>query len=235
MSEDAILTIWPWQRGEGRLWGLAGPAGSGKSTAAGICAQAGWARLSFAAPLRAAARELYPAWGDAHFEHPWKNEVVPGFGVSPRQVLRVIGETARRVDPDIWVLALARELRLLVARGALNVIIDDLRFDTEARFVRDLGGKVIHIRRDWQDWRRDHASEQGVEMITWADTMLANHQGADAWVRLWQSLAQAPSPAGSLGLAYPSAEEGQGLDLDRLWPDDEGDEAWRVVVPREEA
>jgi len=46
-----------------RLVGLAGPAGSGKSTAAAlIAADGGWRLVAFADPLRVWASELHPEW-----------------------------------------------------------------------------------------------------------------------------------------------------------------------------
>jgi hypothetical protein len=47
----------------------------------------------------------------------------------------------------------------------LPSITDDIRFDNEAQLIRDLGGQIVHLRRDYVGGtdKVDHRSEKGTE------------------------------------------------------------------------
>ena len=121
---DMIVENWdriqPHRAGRGRLWGLCGPAGAGKTAAAKALQEQGFVRLSCAEPIRELARKLFLAWAEPRemwFEAPIKDQVHPVYGLSPRQALRLIGEELRAIDPEIWLLALSRAIREAVAAG----------------------------------------------------------------------------------------------------------------------
>lgn len=92
--------------------------------------------------------------------------------LSPRQTLRTLGDMVKTVDPDAFV----RSVRLRAGdagRQGLSVVIDDVRFEPEAALVRELGGLVVHLRREGVAFRRDHNSEQGVAVDV-RDTLAIN-------------------------------------------------------------
>lgn len=191
VEEDPAWAQWPWRTGQGHLWCLTGPAGSGKSLAAQALLEGGWQRASFAEPIRATVLALYPGWGAEHFEQPKKEARCPRHGISPRVALRTVGEHARDLDAEIYVRAMAARLRRLVAQGFRHVVIDDLRLPLEARLVRDLGGRVIHIARPGVEYRQDCATEMGGLWET-GDATVLNDEGSGAWWARWLTLAGYP-------------------------------------------
>jgi hypothetical protein len=144
-----------------RLLGFAGPAGVGKSTAAQLLVhQAGWRLVSFADPLRRLALQLRPEWTSWHFG-PGKEVTPDGGGLTPRETLRVLGDGIKAFYPRAFVEvgALSIQTHLLADHP---VVVDDVRFETEAEAIRDLGGVVVHVQRAGVGFRRDHNSEQGI-------------------------------------------------------------------------
>jgi len=114
-------------------------------------------RMSIAEPIRNMLREL--GLGDGDFGGG-KNEVIPAYNRTPRQLMQTLGyEWGRKlVHPDVW-------LRNFRHRAALHawVVVDDVRFRNEADWVRS-NGVLIHLR--WGSLipagTFDHPSEDGV-------------------------------------------------------------------------
>lgn len=91
-----------------------------------------------------------------------KEEIIPAIGKSPRELMQTLGTEWGRnfVNEDLW-LILARQRLLKLGPG---MVIADVRFDNEALWVRKLGGRIIHVRRDLAERVKQHASEVGVTM-----------------------------------------------------------------------
>lgn len=144
------------------LLGLAGPAGCGKTTAAALIAsRPGWERVSFAQPLRELLLALHPAWDQWHLG-PGKDLTPANGGLSPREQMRAAGDWCKSYDPAFFTnIGHLRLSRCLERRQ--HVVIDDVRYESEARLIRDLGGAVIHVCRTDVQFRRDHDSELGIE------------------------------------------------------------------------
>ena len=72
------------------------------------------------------------------------------------------------MHPDVWVLV----QRSRLARTDRHVVFDDVRFENEARLIRELGGMIVHLRRPGlvDD---DHASECGIGIAD-NDVVIAN-------------------------------------------------------------
>jgi len=189
-----------WRQGQGCLVGLAGPAGAGKTTAARALQAMGFTRLAFADPIKQVLGQLCPGWGESAgtWEHPAK-EQVGRYGISPRRAMRVLGEGMRAVDPEIWLVAWAREVRVLAARGIEHVVVDDVRFEAEATLLRDLGGGMVHVRRPGMEFRRDHDTEMGVAVQSeLGDVLLHNQGGTESWARWWRLFGEDPWMQGLL-------------------------------------
>lgn len=82
-----------------------------------------------------------------------------------RRLLQVFGtEVIRARDENWWVNTL--DWNIEAARAAspfeFRVVIPDIRYDNEARWVRAKGGLVIHVHRPGVDDGDTHASEAGV-------------------------------------------------------------------------
>lgn len=160
------------------LLGFAGPAGCGKSTAASLlAAHGGWERLSFAAPLRELLLALHPAW-DQWRLGPGKDMCQADGGLSPREQLRAAGDWVKRYEPGFFANIMRRQLLANLELGR-HVVIDDVRFEGEARLIREMGGTVCHVSRTDVHFRRDHNSEMGVEPDP-SDLYLRNWDGLRA-------------------------------------------------------
>ena len=160
--------------------GIAGRARAGKSTAAELLLRIGAGRYlySFADPIR----DMLRAGLDIDLDSPYwamrKEDPIARFGGhSPRSLMQTLGtEWGReRVHPDLW-LTLAGEA--LVARGP-GMIIADVRFDNEARWVRNIGGVLLHIERGKAPPVRAHASEAGVQQLP-GDLRIFNESSLDS-------------------------------------------------------
>ena len=146
--------------------GLAGRAGSGKTTAAKhLVDELGFTRLSFADPIRNMVGDFLMDMGyGADYVDSLltieKNQVLAPIGRSSRQLMQSIGTEWGRdcVDNDVWVTLARRRVRTI---DADLIVFDDVRFENEASMVRSLGGIIIHIDRG--DLVADaHRSEAGI-------------------------------------------------------------------------
>lgn len=142
--------------------GLSGRARCGKDTVARFLIADGHAsyQYSLADPIRAM---LFAGLGVDMRDPYWqerKEEVIPAFGKSPRQLMQTLGTEWGRlqVKDDLW-LVLAQD-RLY--RDGPGMVVADVRFDNEAAFVRRMGGVIVHVRRDNTPDVAAHASESGI-------------------------------------------------------------------------
>lgn len=149
------------------LIGLSGKSGSGKGTVADhLCNNLGFQRHAFAEPLRDMLTALLTSANIdyAHlFERDLKRQPIPTLGVSALAMMETLGkEWGRRLHPDFWVRHAARVLGLDGEEAAPihdRIVLTDVRFENEARFVRRLGGHIIRVERDRPD-ARYHISER---------------------------------------------------------------------------
>ncbi len=165
-----------------KLIGLAGRAGTGKDTLAGLILECvtGHQR-AFADPLRRAAREIFGLTQDQMTDRVLKEQVIPYWNRSPRQLLQLLGTEAVRdiFGPDTWVKRAELTLESLLRVEADQplpadvVIYTDCRFADEARWVRSLGGIVIEIMRPGVSPVASHSSEQALPRDL-VDVVLAN-------------------------------------------------------------
>lgn len=140
--------------------GLLGPAGSGKTTLSSelLKLHPTAIKLSFAAPLR----DMLVALG---VQREWmaskKLDPIPWLGNhTPRYLLRTLGtEWGRNMVSDtIWADALVREAN---SKNA-PVIVDDIRFDNEAKVLRQHGALLLLMHCDGRGFNYAHASEEGL-------------------------------------------------------------------------
>lgn len=168
-----------------KIVGICGKAGAGKSTVAEYLVkhyQAG--KLAFADPLRAM---LMPAIDLLYYNEPVevveekikakKDEPIDCFGTSPRKLLQGIGALMREHNPDVFVKLTQRKIDMLneldsiilkftgvPTTHAVTYVIDDLRYDNEAQWIKDSGGKIFRLTRPEEMLRKvpKHHSENGV-------------------------------------------------------------------------
>lgn len=145
--------------------GLSGPSGAGKTYAAHLIRDAlknrGFFVIdSFAAPLKAFVMDLSGTKLPMNKEAPYP--LYPG--MTYREILQQIGTDVMRekLDKEIWI-------RSLETRNEhnYNIVIDDVRFENEADWIRSQGGIVVRIVPQegsvvkGEVWR-SHESEKGL-------------------------------------------------------------------------
>ena len=150
----------------GILIGLAGPARVGKSTAAELLAGGhGLAVMSFADPIREAARAVFKHWTSWHLKGPGKDLIDPVSGRTPRTVLQDLGDWGRGLDQALWINLAFRRIQIVegtadqYGKPWVGVCFDDVRTEPEAAFIREAGGTVVHMRRHAAPRVRSHPTE----------------------------------------------------------------------------
>lgn len=82
-------------------------------------------------------------------------------GLSPRLLMQTLGtDWGRELDPDIWIYTLMSSIDNIKED---IVIIPDVRFLNEAKFVRN-SGMLVHINRDDTPEVNKHVSEEGFKI-----------------------------------------------------------------------
>lgn len=141
-----------------RIIGLTGPIGSGKSTAAKhielvaskclIPCQT----IAFADALKEEAIEL--GWSGTKDD-------------KGRKMLQDLGQVRRDEEMEYWVNKWYARYRVYKMRHHGGVVlVDDIRYDNEAKKIVSLGGKIIKTckRRTGHLGYQDHPSEQGISV-----------------------------------------------------------------------
>jgi hypothetical protein len=134
------------ERAMPRLIALTGPAGHGKdSVAAELEHTHGFARLSFAAPLKDAIAVLF-CIPRADLEDRERKEAVIGrWNRSPRQLMQWLRAEVR---DDFFLLRADAALEELMAAGR-DVVVSDCRFDNEARHLTRLAAGALYQSGVW--------------------------------------------------------------------------------------
>lgn len=142
--------------------GLTGRARAGKDTTAAIMRDAaGFSRVALADPLKRAAREIF-GFTDVELNGALKETVHPFWGFSPRQALQRMGTEGMRLTfgDDVWLKAAERDI---ADRCLSRVVITDVRFENEARWVREkMRGQVWRVERPGVQAVATHVSEAGI-------------------------------------------------------------------------
>lgn len=139
--------------------GIAGPKGVGKTTLAR------WLvgkiphskRDSFAATIKEMVVTMGVPW---KYVYENKDVEIPGWGVTARKLMQTLGTDWGRemVDKDIWVKAQLSRIR----HNEFCTVVDDVRFDNEAKALVGAGGKIFLLRRSGIEADPNIPSEAGV-------------------------------------------------------------------------
>ena len=150
--------------------GISGQAGSGKDTAGSfLLSFLGGYTYSFASPIKRMLAQIGVDLNDPFWDSR-KDDVIPLLGVSPRHLMQTLGTEwgQHMVNRDIWVI-MAKD-RLL--RSGPGMIVTDVRFEHEAEWVRNSGGRILHL-TGRKRGARQHSSEKLFEVHP-EDFMLSN-------------------------------------------------------------
>ena len=165
------------------LLGLAGPAGTGKTTAARhLAPEHGADRMSIAQPLYeilAVSLNITPEAAITCSEvRDWKEGPHEALnGKSPRQMLQIIGDSLRSHLGEMFLIEYLE--RRIAVREDMNdhipmVVVPDIRLDIEAEWVRRNGGHIVHMRRKQAEAVAPHCTENGVQLY-YKDFAINNH------------------------------------------------------------
>lgn len=146
--------------------GFGNKAGVGKSTACEILkewytstnpvnAESFTVIFAFAEPLKAACQELFSLNDDQLFDTELKEQKLPYWNLSPRQIFQQAGTALRQTfGDDLFVRCMERRVHKLhdelsddMGLRTINVLIEDVRFPIEAEAIRHWGGRVFRINR----------------------------------------------------------------------------------------
>jgi len=160
-------TIFPDFEKRARIVGIAGPKGSGKSTAAAVLrSEFGFRRQGFADQLKSMLYRI----GLDHAQLFGDKKEEPSdllCGRTPRHAMQTLGTEWGRdlIHPDLWVRAtmfeLHRALQAWEPSEPMLIVIDDVRFENEVKALKRAGAIFWHVRREGCHFS-EHASEAGV-------------------------------------------------------------------------
>jgi hypothetical protein len=171
--------------------GLVGFIGSGKGTVGDILEQKGFIKDSFAKPLKDACSVIF-GWpremleGDTEVSRKWREEPdvywSEKFGreFSPRLALQLMGTEAGRnvFHEDVWVISLLNR-----SKGK-DVVVTDVRFQNEIKYIQDNGGVVIRVKRgeepEWYDLALD--ANRGFSSAQMGMRDKGIHQSETDWI-----------------------------------------------------
>lgn len=140
-----------------------GARGVGKTVVANELVKSGsndYVIESFATPIK----DMLKAMGLTEYfvtDPEGKQEPIPWLdGVSGRELMQTLGTSWGRetVLDDIWLRAMNQRLRKYISTDKI-IIIDDLRFDNEAKFIQSQGGYIISLTRDGINYTNEHKTE----------------------------------------------------------------------------
>jgi len=181
--------------------GLVGFKAAGKDTVANYLIENSgekWTRESFASSLKDSLASVFQ-WdramleGDTEESREWRETVdewwankldMPDF--TPRIALQRCGTDLWRnkFHDDIWLLSV--EKKLTTAKH--NVIITDTRFPNEIKLIKELGGKIVRVRRGpepewWNTAVADNAEREDPMHELMMPMVYPNvHESEYAWV-----------------------------------------------------
>jgi hypothetical protein len=161
--------------------GLGYQARAGKDTVAShLVNHHSFVQESFAFPLKEFVGRQICGFNDKQLYGAWKEVIDPEWGLTPRQMLQLIGTDALRkvVHDDFWVIPMKRKLKEHI-RNERHVVISDVRFMNEIALIKKLGGTVVRIDRTNPDKISGfdkHSSETELDYYDGWDDVLENNR-----------------------------------------------------------
>jgi hypothetical protein len=174
------------------LIGLCGAAGCGKDTLAyEFVMHDAYEQYRMADPIKNMLMQFHirlDTWEDREA----KEKPIPWLGVSPRYMAQTLGTEWGRemIHPDIWVKLAQGRWAHLNAGGKGRLVISDIRFDNEAKWLRDAGGILIKIQRpELLKMDNDtHRSETGVDERLIDNVVINDGTKDDLRRRAWEAI-----------------------------------------------
>lgn len=152
-------------KGKFPIIAIMGAKHSGKSVIADALVEVGFTQFAFADKVKEAVMLIYGLSRDQVYGD-LKEEVDARYGLTPRFIMqRFATEVCRSIHSDTWVLALQGQV-IQWGTGrrypTMAIVIDDLRFENEAEYVRRWGGEIWEVVRPDAGYTGEHISEERV-------------------------------------------------------------------------
>ena len=159
--------------------GITGRRGAGKNSACDNLQ--GWSVMSFASPLKEVCSIVFGLTTEEMMDPNLKELPIGRWPYeTPRAILQKVGtEIFRNYYPDVWV----QNLKNRVVNNLYeDIAITDVRFENEAKAVRELGGYIVRVERPGLNKTDNHSSELEMDRIK-VDATIIN----DGSVRVLQA------------------------------------------------
>ena len=182
-----------------RLIGLYSPApGSGKSTIARILQDHhGYAILPLATPIKIMTCAFLEELGvnearSYNYCFRDKEAVIPEAGVSARHIMQTLGtEWGRQcIHPEVWLRAWESQYR--AHSPTTPIVVDDIRFLNEAKFLERLGATLWGVCRPGTERESTHSSEGDLDTYAGFDARIVNKGSIDDLAAVLRHHLEAP-------------------------------------------
>lgn len=179
------------------LIGFMGPKGSGKDTCGDFLVKNyGFIKKSFADPLKKVCQELF-LFSNEQVNGTIEQKETPDnrwFGCTPRTAMQYVGTELFRDHLNNIMPGLEKNIFIhhfelwyqdeIKKNPQLNVVVTDVRFDNEAKFIRDLGGIVVKLERKTDPIKEDlHSSEIEINKIRSYNYLIKNNGSINSLYR----------------------------------------------------
>lgn len=178
--------------------GLIGHARSGKDTVADYMVRwYGFRKIAVADPLKRGCQEMF-GWTDAQVYGSEKDLVDPAWNVTPREMLQFVGTELFRqalayrfpsIGPELWIHRMQSRIR---ATPGCDWVVTDVRFENEARALREMNGVIVRVVRQPTISASAHVSEQEHQRIP-ADYTIYNDRDLEYMVAQVHTMMTSPS------------------------------------------
>jgi len=171
--------------------GLVGFIGSGKGTVGDLLVEQGFIKDSFAKPLKDAVAVMF-GWprelleGDTEVSRSWREKSDSywsekfGYEFTPRLALQLMGTEAGRnvFHQDLWVISLLNRAK------NKDVVVTDVRFQNEIKYIQDNNGVVVRVKRGpepvWYYLAED--ANRGFSSATMGMSNMGIHKSEWDWI-----------------------------------------------------
>jgi len=171
--------------------GLVGFIGSGKGTVGDLLVEQGFIKDSFAKPLKDAVAVMF-GWprelleGDTEVSRSWREKSDSywsekfEYEFTPRLALQLMGTEAGRnvFHKDLWVISLLNRAK------NKDVVVTDVRFQNEIKYIQDNNGVVVRVKRGpepvWYYLAED--ANRGFSSATMGMSNMGIHKSEWDWI-----------------------------------------------------
>jgi mannosyltransferase OCH1-like enzyme len=173
-----------------RLIGLCGKKYHGKDTVGDyLVKEYGYTKISFADKLKEVCKVMFN-FTDEQLYGSKKEEVDEFWKVTPRLAMQFIGTDLFReqlnkimphIENNIWIEIVRK---YILENKYKKIVICDVRFENEAKMIRELSGTIIKITRSSMTSKDEHQSETEIDKIKFDDEIINDGSIPDLYKKI---------------------------------------------------